>query len=53
MLIAFEPYSPDLVIADLQAVEIDVSAGDLVNPVYVPGRLVVPGTEFSHIHWGM
>jgi hypothetical protein len=53
VLIAFEPYSPDPAIADLQAAEIDISAGDVVNPGDILGRLIVPGTEFSHIHWGM
>ncbi len=49
----FEPYTTDAAIADIQAAEIDVSVGDVVSPGDVLGRLVVPGTIFPHIHWGM
>ena len=52
--IAFEPYSPDPLIADQQRAEIDVTIGQVVHRGDVLGRLVVPGgTEFPHIHWGV
>ena len=52
--IAFEPYSPDPAIADLQRREIAVSLNRVVNQGDLLGRLVVPDdTAFPHIHWGM
>ncbi len=53
--IAFEPYSPDPVIADMQAKEIYVSVNQVVKQGDLLGRLVVPDpiTEFPHIHWGV
>ena len=52
--IAFEPYSPDPLIADQQRAEIAVTIGQVVHRGDVLGRLVVPGgTEYPHIHWGV
>lgn len=51
--IAFEPYSPDPVIADMQEEEIVVSLNQVVQRGDLLGRLIVPSTEFPHIHWGV
>ena len=51
--IAFEPYTPDPVIADQQHAEIAVTVGQVVRRCDVLGRLVVGDTEYPHIHWGV
>ncbi len=53
--IAFEPYSSDTAIADMQEKEIYVSINQVVKRGDLLGRLVVPDpiTEYPHIHWGV
>lgn len=49
--IAFEPYSPDPLVADQQRSEIAVTIGQVIHSGDVLGRLVVPGgSEYPHIH---
>ncbi len=52
--IAFEPYSPDPAVADLQQ-QIAVTLNQVVRRGDLLGHLVVPDpvTEFPHIHWGI
>ncbi len=53
--IAFEPYSPDVAVADMQENEIYVSINQVVRRGDLLGRLIVPDpiTEFPHVHWGV
>ncbi len=52
--IAFEPYSPDPAIADLQEDQILVSINQVVHRGDLLGRLIVPGgTAYPHVHWGV
>lgn len=53
--IAFEPYSPDPMIADAQEAQIAVEVNQIVRRGDLLGHLVVPDpiTEFPHIHWGV
>ena len=49
--IAFEPYSPDPQIADLQGEEILAKLNQVVRRGDLLGKLVVTSTEYPHIHW--
>jgi hypothetical protein len=55
VLLAFEPYSPDPAIAELQRGEIDVEVNDVVTRGDPIGRLLVPDpvTAFPHLHWSV
>ena len=49
--IAFEPYSPDELTADLQESKISALLNQVVKRGDLLGSLVVPPTEYPHIHW--
>ncbi len=51
--IAFEPYSPDPIIAAEQAAQLAVTINQVVHRGDLLGRLVVPSTEYPHVHWGV
>jgi hypothetical protein len=51
--IAFEPYSPDPTIADMQENEISVTINQVVKRGDLLGRLIALSTAFPHIHWGV
>ena len=50
-LVVFEPYSSNTLIADQQEREITVGRCQAVRQGDVLGHLVVPATEYPHIHW--
>ncbi len=50
-LVVFEPYSNDPLIADQQEREILVGRCQVVRRGDPLGRLVVPDTEYPHLHW--
>ena len=51
--VAFEPYSPDPGIATHQEEQIAVTLNQVVRRGDLLGHLVVPATEFPHVHWGV